>query len=568
MTVPAIPADGFHILPITSIKESPLNPRKHFDQAALQELAASIREHGIITPLLARPVQDGAAELAAGHRRFRAAGLAGLTELPVVLKKMTDQQFMEVMTLENLQREDVHPLEEAEGYDALIDKYGYTAQKLAERVGRSESYIAKRLALLNLIIELRKYYLEGKIELGHATLLARLEPSGQKRVLEEGALFQSVRRSAPEANGRFEHDDVAVSVVELRRFIESDVMLDLSCAAWDKDDPILVKKAGACAACPKRTGANLALWDDTKKGDCCLDPKCYLTKSEACIKAAHKRAAAAGTKLVEISTSYSNRVDGALGPGGYVRIVAEGKKPRPCQHKEKAVIVSGPQRGWEVEICRTKSCPVHFSNRAYGAAPARSEKTFAEAWKDRRDALKMKIEAEKRSAVFSALYKHANSELSYEDLQLIAEKLIDRAGHDGSTAICKVLGVVVVDHDPCQSLTDSMPVQSEELSSRLVALCCYQGLLGWGDGANLMHKVAERHGINCETLCERVECDLQSDFEEKFAKAKAAYDKKAMASNKGGKAEVAQGKAAKQKDTKRVAAGDLEEDDPDAELGF
>lgn len=206
---PAAPAtEAFRQLPLGELFESPLNPRQYFAKEALAELTASITTHGVITPLLARPAGKGF-EIAAGHRRFRAAKAAGLTQVPVLVRAMTDQELLEILTIENLQREDVTPLEEATGYQQLIDKAGYDVKRIADRVGKSEKYIYDRIKLLGLGEAAKEALAKEKITPSHAILLARVEPEQQKAVLTD------VLR----------HKDAAdpVSVRELNRQIEIQV---------------------------------------------------------------------------------------------------------------------------------------------------------------------------------------------------------------------------------------------------------------------------------------------------------------------------------------------------------
>ena len=135
-------------LPISEITPNKDQPRKTFDEAALDELAESIKQHGVLQPLLVRPLPNGGYQLVAGERRWRASRRAGLREVPVVVKELTDTETMEIAIIENLQREDLNPIEEAEGLQALIDKCGFTQEEVASSVGKSRPAIANSLRLL------------------------------------------------------------------------------------------------------------------------------------------------------------------------------------------------------------------------------------------------------------------------------------------------------------------------------------------------------------------------------------------------------------------------------------
>ncbi len=158
-------------LSINNIVPNREQPRKTFDEASLEELAQSIRQHGVLQPLLVRPLASGEYQLVAGERRWRASRIAGLTEVPVVVKELTDTQAMELAIIENLQREDLNPIEEAEGLQALADKCGYTQEEMAASVGKSRPAIANSLRLLRLPEEVRQMTKDGKISAGHARAL-------------------------------------------------------------------------------------------------------------------------------------------------------------------------------------------------------------------------------------------------------------------------------------------------------------------------------------------------------------------------------------------------------------
>lgn len=162
-------------LGINEIEPNREQPRKYFDEEALAELSESIALHGVIQPLLVRPISDGGYQLIAGERRWRASRMAGLTQVPVVIKEMTDSEAMELALIENLQREDLNPVEEAEGYKLLMDTYSLTQEQAAERVGKSRPAVANALRLLVLpkkVIELLK---ENKLSSGHARALIPLK---------------------------------------------------------------------------------------------------------------------------------------------------------------------------------------------------------------------------------------------------------------------------------------------------------------------------------------------------------------------------------------------------------
>jgi ParB/RepB/Spo0J family partition protein len=327
-------------VPVAQLRESKLNPRQHFDKQGLEELAASIRTHGVLTPLLVRP-SNGHFEIACGHRRYRAAKAAGLAEVPATVRDLTDMELLEILTIENLQREDVHPLEEAQGYRSLI-KAGYDVQRIAERVGRSVKYVYDRMKLLELVKEGQELFFDGKITAGHAILLSRLKKADQERVIGggegevAGGLFQ------PEG-GLFDEDEPEkaekfaglkpVSVRELQDYIDSHVRFD---AAKDAD-PMLFPTAAA----------NL------------------------------ERAKEVAEKVVPITREYQLRPDAraderTLTERSWRRADGElddadsfsGRKPKKsktCDRSVLGVVVVGPGRGDAFRVCADKTCRVHWA---------------------------------------------------------------------------------------------------------------------------------------------------------------------------------------------------------------
>ncbi len=166
--------NGDKLININDIEPNRDQPRKNFDEEALKELADSIAMHGVIQPLLVRPLSDGGYQLIAGERRWRASRMAGLTQVPVVVREMTDEESMELALIENLQREDLNPIEEAEGFKLLMDTYSFTQEQAAEKVGKSRPAVANALRLLSLPETVLDMVKQGIISSGHARTLIPL----------------------------------------------------------------------------------------------------------------------------------------------------------------------------------------------------------------------------------------------------------------------------------------------------------------------------------------------------------------------------------------------------------
>ena len=168
-------------------------PRKYFDEEALTELADSIRQHGVIQPLLVRPMENGTYQLVAGERRWRASRMAGLTEVPVVIKDLSEIEAMELALIENLQRQDLNPIEEAVGFQQLMERYSMTQEQVASRVGKSRPAVANALRLLNLPEQVVAMVQSGEVSPGHARALLKLED--EEQILEIAKKIQKGRYS-------------------------------------------------------------------------------------------------------------------------------------------------------------------------------------------------------------------------------------------------------------------------------------------------------------------------------------------------------------------------------------
>lgn len=253
----------YRSVPIATLTESPTNPRKRFDEKALEELAATFKTQGVLEPLLVRELEERAYQVVIGARRLRAAKIAELEAVPVRVVRLTDAEAIEAQVVENLQREDIHPLEEALGFQSLLElKDGtYTVASIAARAGKSEAYVYSRVKLTDLTPPVAEAFLNGKITTGHALLIAKLPATQQQEAF--AASFRSMWTS--EGNTQ-----VLIPVRELAAWIESNILLELDAAPFDKQDETLVNGAGACANCPKRSGFNKLLFSDVHKDSCML----------------------------------------------------------------------------------------------------------------------------------------------------------------------------------------------------------------------------------------------------------------------------------------------------------
>ncbi|MFL5809211.1 MAG: ParB/RepB/Spo0J family partition protein [Flavisolibacter sp.] len=254
-------------IPIKDIHPDPNQPRKFYDETAMQELVSSVKDKGVLQPILIRPNGNGY-KLVCGERRYRAAKAAGLSEIPTVIRNLSDDEALELQIIENLQRKDVHPMEEAVAFKSMLENKSkpYTIKDIAAKVNKPEAYISQRISLNALIPELQKEFWSGKFLTGHAVLFSRLSAEDQKVCMKECKSYWD--------------DKQYKSVKEVQDFISRNIMRVLSAAPFKKDDPSLNPAMGACTNCPFRSGNNPSLFADIQETDRCFKPACFNTKIE------------------------------------------------------------------------------------------------------------------------------------------------------------------------------------------------------------------------------------------------------------------------------------------------
>jgi ParB family chromosome partitioning protein len=359
-------------VPLTSLEESKTNPRRVFDETALKELAESIRSQGVLSPLLVRPIAEHRFEIVAGARRYRAALLAEAETVPVRIVPLTDAQALEAQLVENLQRRDVHPLEEAQGFRALLmlDEPKYSIEQIAAKTGKSPSYCLQRVKLTELAAAVTETFAKDEIGIGHALLLAKLQPAEQEQAL--AACFRSDWNGNQSKARR-----ILLPVRHLKEWIEQNILLILKDAPFSKSDATLNPAAGSCVDCPKRTGANALLFADIAANssiDACTDPACYQSKVDGFVK----QSIAAKPKLVQISSAYGTATEAsaALPRNKYVEIRTE--KPtnekqrdwpeyKTCKFTTEAIVTEGTEKGEIRTICANPECAIHHARKQKSA---------------------------------------------------------------------------------------------------------------------------------------------------------------------------------------------------------
>lgn len=500
---------AFRILPLSSLLESPLNNRRHYNEQKLEELTASVRQKGVLTPLLARPKGEKF-EIAAGHRRFRAATKAGVLEVPVMIREMTDAEFLEVLTIENLQREDIHEMDEAIGYAELIEKHGYTVETIGAKVSKSTSYVYQRLKLAALIPPAQKLFFEGVITAGHAILIARLSVEEQREVLndETGILWPY--------DGKDPDHPFPVSVRGLADAIRDELYLDLSKAPFKKDDAVLVPAAGACSVCPKRSGSEAGgLYADIKEKNICTDRGCYNSKLAAFIGRQTD-----GGKIVTVSADYGRdkRGDGALRPSTYHQIYNQADH---CKFAQPAIMVDGNQRGQKVEICKNKDCTKHHrrSQSSSGSETAAAKAKRLD--KEKQEKVARDIEIQYRRRVFEGIAAdlHKSPKIQPAHLALVAVALrgLDFSDYGYSSHempdVAKSFGLKASGHKVEAAFDEILKLKPARMAELVVQL----GLLPLlevppyrpAEPSKLLESIAKLHSIDVKSIAKQVREEIE-----------------------------------------------------------
>lgn len=484
-------------LPLDQLHDSPTNPRQVFDDASLQELAADIKSHGrVLQALLVRPrvpelfrgtddpnAQAGY-EIVFGHRRRRGAELAGLTAVRCEVRSMTDLEVQRAQISENLARKDVHPFEEAAGYQALIDAHGETADTIAASTGKSRSYIYGRLKLLQACPAVRQACLEGKVGAEVALLIARLRwPKLQEKAL-----------TAIEGKYLKLDDGGKKSFREIRDLLAEHFTLDLAKPLFDPDDATLLPKAGTCQDCPKRAGNapeytdlaedHEARWGAMVKGnpDICTDPLCYQDKKLAHLQRQADEAREQGKVVIDGARAKASlSSDGRTVEGAYVALADVASALKKAKAKVTQVVIQDQRTGKMVAAVARKDLqavgvevdkPQAKSGGGYlnhNSSEARAE----------RERLEAKAEAEAETARRMALFHHMrhqllNTERTGDEDRVVALHLVNIARDENGVLLANLWQVSREDatwDDITQRWRDRIATMTRDDIARLMLDC-------------------------------------------------------------------------------------------------
>lgn len=422
--------------------------REMLVDADLAELATSIQTAGVLQPILVRQLLNNPApddrfvfECVAGERRVRAARLAGLEEIPATIRELTDEQVVELQLIENLQRQDLHELAEAEGYEQLLG-LGHDVDSIAIKVGKSRGTVYARMKLLALTPAARKAFYQGKIAASVALLLARIPvPHLQDQALKEVSVEHRRVDDTGDRDGPEYRDQMSVRAATAH--IQANYMLRLSLAGFKTSDATLVPSAGACGACPKRTGNQPELFGDIKGADVCTDPVCFKQKI-----AAHGERAIAAAKetgqTVLIGAEAKKVAKYGVGSHhleGYIKLDSNdysGSKTRTYrQLLGKAYVptlLQDPETGKMIELASDKDVA-----KAKGSKPATVTDYSAQhraADRKHRQAIAY------RMALFKAVREASpkRKQLSREELELVADQIYGCLDHDSRKRLMTACG--------------------------------------------------------------------------------------------------------------------------------
>ena len=253
-------------IPLHQIDVSGTNPRKTFDQVALEELAQSIYEKGVLQPIIVREKKSGRYEIVAGERRYRAAKLveetyADRNSIPAIIRELSEEEVLEIQIIENLQRKDVHPMEEALGFLHLTTIKKMDVKEIAARVGKNPSYVAQRLKFNDLIEPIQKVFYNGQLKVKDALVIAAMSVDTQEAFYKEEIKGES-------------------GEIEFSRWSMDKYRHQLNNAPFDIENPDIDKKAGACTGCPYNSGAGNLLFPEEAQNPICRNPRCYENKCE------------------------------------------------------------------------------------------------------------------------------------------------------------------------------------------------------------------------------------------------------------------------------------------------
>lgn len=547
-------------IPIGQILPSDVNPRSktHSDKAELETLTANVKEQGVLQAIMVRPAGKNKWKIVYGSRRFEAAKAAGLEDVPCEIRELTDDEARELALIENIERANMHYLDEAKGFAELSKSK--TLDQIADKTGKKKAYIAQRLSLAALISEWVEVAAAGKLAVGGALHLARLSPELQLETLK--VLKDSWRRD----------ETAEYTQGEIDGHVNENFKIDLSLRRFDLADPDLNKKAGPCTICPKATGSEgQLLFEDLGKKNLCTDGVCYRTKILAeFFKLKEVGFLALCDNPYQLSKSdqalfkeYKPFVAKEFEYGGEGRPpYAECKGVKECDTSVAGVVLVGKDLGKKLIVCTDVKCPVHFgadSETAHGSSGPRKPGTMDEARKKQQEELwKRRRARAHRVALHVAVTKEEGSYKSITDfpLEVLRFMVAECAGHcrvgmDGAKHLAEIFqnGKVPYREDIAKG-TDNPVVLLARLMNVLVA----DDVGTKYYGGKIIERLAKAHGINFKEATAAAVAEV--DEKKKLAYERRAKRLQAERDKAAGKKQSRAKKAVPAKKAKKADAGE------------
>ncbi len=441
--------NGFRMIPLDQIEPPTRNTRQHINRAKLKELVADVRKRGVLQSIIVREIErasKGGAkyQVVAGERRFRAAKEAGLREIPAVIRLLDETEALSVQLVENLQREELHPLDEADGFLRMKEEMKLDLRAIAQRVAKDVRYVARRLALTNLIAEAREDYRKELITLAHALELCRLAPEIQQEAL--AACYESMSVLNEETS---EYDRVpdkgrpAWHVRYLQEWIAHHVHLNLRQSPFDLDDTRLREDGLACTDCPQRSGFNKTLFADIKDGDTCLNQPCFQNKLRTFVQLTKTELEKKHHKpVVFISTHYHT------GPSDEVVIARDqyqllDRKADRCGFAEQAIQADGTDIGRVKWICREEACKDHLgrvSDHRHSSISGSHSAAPGDRNQRKQELFDLKVDEVVRKRVMREAVRAFAWPLERRHLDEAIKEFFRRIPTDDQRTICEVFG--------------------------------------------------------------------------------------------------------------------------------
>ena len=481
-------SEQFAILQRKHVVRSLTNPRTHFDAAYIQELSVSIKAHGVIQPILVRPLPGHRVadtprgvthEIVCGECRDRGTELAGLDSIPVMIRELTDDQVLKIQLVENLKRRDLSELEEAQGYDKLMQHSNLTADQVGAEIGKSRSYVYGRLKLLALCAEAKASLGKGEIDASVALVIARI-PDAKLQLKALGEIVSGSRNY-------YSPKGEPMSYREALEHVNEKYTLQLNKARFPIEAIDLVPDAGSCKTCSKRTGHDPDLFSDVKNADICTDPPCFHKKEDA--QSAHLAAVAkakgqtviAGKEAAELlgntftdkfkgyrqlDSADDSPTDQPLRKLIGKQMAAEGIKPVLIEHpRKKGVMVECLTNETALRLIKA----VEAQAKAKPSAATKEVQKLVDDKKAKAEAkAKDQFEREWRTNLLHDAWVAMRDDASIQAFNTHVHRFLAvRAAHglsvDDATAICKVLDLgkvspvsAVVDHAKDKSNNPAM----------------------------------------------------------------------------------------------------------------